>query len=278
MKKLALIAFLAIGLTAFVGTDVIKSSMGSVRTSVRDALTAEVPLQNQLAEAQVQVDSYAESIIRGEVAAENLRDMIGGVEREVRGLTVRVDHERGVLASLRDGMSGTSTSGPSANGEVLTASTLKPVVAKDQRETLRRVRSFKASSELLGRRHSDLARLKREYGTTLGSLEEARGEQSRLGEEIRVLAAELESLSARKAAARTRNAVGDSSISGSGFHVAQDRIKKIRSKLREQNKLLQYYEYERVVRVDGTTGTSMVDMSADPVAAIDEALASYPAK
>ena len=67
VKKMAVIALLAIGLAAFVGTDVIKSSVGSVRTAVRDALTSEVPLTNQLAEAQAQVDAYAESIIRGEV-------------------------------------------------------------------------------------------------------------------------------------------------------------------------------------------------------------------
>ncbi len=101
MKKIAVIAVVVIGLAAFVGTDVIKSSVGSVRTAVRDALTSEVPLTNQLAEAQAQVDSYAESIIRGEVAAENLRDMISGVEREVRALTVRVERERDTLAAMR---------------------------------------------------------------------------------------------------------------------------------------------------------------------------------
>ncbi len=59
VKKIAVIAVVAIGLAAFVGTDVIKSSVGSVRTAVRDALTSEVPLTNQLAEAQAQ--GYAEA-------------------------------------------------------------------------------------------------------------------------------------------------------------------------------------------------------------------------
>lgn len=272
MKKMALIALVAIGLAAFVGTDVIKSTMGSVRSDIRDALTSEVPLQNQLAEAQAQVDRYAESIIRGEVAADNLRDMIAGVEREVRGLTVRVDRERVELASLRDGL----TAG-GANGEIRTASTLRETPARDQRQAMRRVRSFRAASELLDRRTSDLERLKNEYAATVASLEQARGEQGRLGEEIRVLAAELESLNARKAAARTRSAVGDSSISSSGFNAAQERITKIRSKLREQNKLLKYYEYERVVRVDAAD-PAVSELDADPVTAIDEALASYPGK
>lgn len=272
MKKMALIALVAIGLAAFVGTDVIKSTMGSVRSDIRDALTSEVPLQNQLAEAQTQVDRYAESIIRGEVAAENLRDMIAGVEREVRGLTVRVDRERVALATLRDGLAAEGQS-----GEIRTATTLHEVQTRDQRQTMRRVRSFRASSELLARRTADLERLKGEYAATIGSLEKARTEQNRLGEEIRVLAAELESLNARKAAARTRTAVGDSTISGSGFDAAQERIAKIRSKLREQNKLLQYYEYERVVRVDPADPV-VSDLDADPVTAIDEALASYPGK
>ena len=271
MKKMALIAVVTIGLVAFIGTDVIKSSVGSVRAHMREALTSEVPLQNQLAEAQTQVDAYAESIIRGEVAGENLRDMIAGVEREVRGLTVRVERERVALATLRDGLTGPG------NGELRPAA-LRPVEdSGDQRHVLRRVHAYRAANELLQRRVSDLERLKGEYQSTQGSLEKARSEQGRLGEEIRVLAAELESLNARKAAARTREAVGDSTISGSGFNAAQERIAKIRGKLREQNKLLQYYEYERVVRVDATDPT-VAELSADPVTAIDEALATYPAK
>ncbi|MDJ0521630.1 MAG: hypothetical protein QNJ90_06085 [Planctomycetota bacterium] len=266
MKKIALIALLAIGVAAFVGTDVIKSSVGSVRTAVRDALTSEVPLTNQLAEAQAQVDAYAESIIRGEVAAENLRDMITGVEREVRALTVRVERERETLAAMRTDFG--------SRGEAVPA-TLKPADGRQARHVLRRVRAFEANNELLQRRTRDLERLKGEYQATLGSLEQARSEQMRLGEEIRVLAAEVESLHARKAAARTRNAVGDASISGSGYSDAQGRIAKIRAKLREQNKLLQYYEYERVVRLD-TAEAMVTDGPTDPATAIEEALAAYP--
>ena len=269
MKKLALIALVGIGLVTFIGSDVIKSSVGSIRADVQDALRSEVPLKNQLAEARVQVDVYAESIIRGEVAAENLRDMIGGVEREVRALTVRTSRERDALASLRDGLQ-------SAHGEAVPAS-LAPVELVDKRAALRRVRSFQASSELLSRRTSDLDRLRSEYGATLGSLEQARNEQVRLGEEVRILAAELESLDARKAAARTRDAVGDSTIAGSGFAEAQERIKKIRSAVREQNKLLQYYEYERVVHVD-TVAAMALETPTDAVTAIEEALAAYPGK
>jgi phage shock protein A len=268
VKKMAIIALTAIGLVAFIGTDVIKSSVGSVRDQIRDSLTSEVPLQNQLAEAQQQIDAYAENIIRGEVAADNLRDMIAGVEREVRGLTVRVERERTALAHLRDGLA--------TGDDAIRPAELRPVAAPaDDRKVLRRVHAYKAASELLQRRRSDLERLQGEYGNTLGSLDKARAEQVRLGEEVRVLAAELESLEARKAAARTREAVGDNTIHGSGFHAAQERIAKIRNKLREQNKLLQYYEYERVVRVDAAE-SAVADTGTDPVTAIDEALAAYP--
>ena len=269
MKKLALIALVGVGLIAFIGTDVIKSSMGSIRQDVRGALTAEVPLKNQLAEARAQVDRYAESIIRGEVAAENLRDMIGGVEREVRALSVRTDRERVALAAMRSDLA-------AGAGEAVPAA-LTPSAPADQRSALRRVRSFQAASSLLERRTSDLERLRGEYSATIGSLEQARGEQVRLGDEIRVLWAEVESLNARKAAASTRDAVGDRTIAGSGFSKAQERIQEIRSSVREQNKLLQYYEYERVVHVDAAEAMAM-EAPTDAVTAIDEALAAYPAR
>ena len=47
--------------------------------------------------------------------------------------------------------------------------------------------------------------------------------------------------------------------------------------MREQNKLLQYYEYERVVRFDTAAAVAM-GTPTDAVTAIDEALAAYPAK
>jgi len=267
MKKLFLVALGAVALAAFVGSDVIGSTVGHLRTSVRQALTARVPLSNQLAEAQAQVDAYAESIIRGEVASENLRDMIGGVEREVRALRVRSEHERTALASLRSTLQAQGAVVPTALG---------PEDGPDQQHALRRVRTFQATQALLERRRSDLERLKGEYAATVTSLTKARSEQVRLGEEVHVLAAELESLRARKAAARTRDAVGDRTIAGSGFAEAKKRIQNIRSAVREQNKLLQYYEYERVVRVDPLAEAN--EVPGDALSAIDEALATYPAK
>jgi predicted nuclease with TOPRIM domain len=270
VKKLALIALVGIGLTAFIGADVIKSSVGNIRADVQEALRSEVPLKNQLAEARAQVDVYAESIIRGEVAAENLRDMIGGVEREVRALTVRTSRERTALAFLRDGMQ-------VGNGEAVPAALTADTSSRDQRAALRRVRSFQAASELLSRRESDMERLRSEYEATMGSLQKARDQQVRLADDVRMLDGELESLKARKAAAPTRTTLGDHTIAGSGVAQPHERIKKIRSAVSEQNKLLQYYEYERVVHMD-TAAVMAIETPADAVTAIDEALAAYPAK
>jgi chromosome segregation ATPase len=267
MRKLIGLAVVGALVIGFVGTDVFSSVFHSARSAVRDALTAEVPLETQLAEAQAQVDAYAESIIRGEVAAENLKDMIDGVAREVRGLDARVTREARALAALRDGLDG-------ARDGTLVPADYAPVATEDA-GVLRRVRAFEAAGDLLTRRRGDLERLQQEHAATLGSLESARTEQARLSEEVRVLAAEIQSLDARKAAARTRHAVGDGGLSASGYAEARDRIQKIRAQIREQNKLIQYYEYERVVRDGPLADDALAAAPADARTAIDEALARH---
>ena len=264
MKKLILIGLVAAGLVAFVGVDVVRGALGRARTEIRETLTSDVPLRTQLAEAQTQIDAYAESVIRGEVAAENLAEMIRDVEREVRGLDAGVERERLALVAMRRGL------------EVVPTST---ATTNEEREALRRTRMFRAKAELLDRRRGDLDRLNQEYATTLASLEEARSEQARLSQEVHVLAAEIESLEARTAAAQTREAVGDAIISSSGYAEAQKRLKSVRSAIRERNKLLEYYEYERrPVRGSDASVTRPSDLPADPRAAIDDALAAHPAQ
>ena len=71
--------------------DVVRGALGRARDEIRESITSEIPLRTQLAEAQAQIDAYAESVIRGEVAAENLTEMIRDVEREVRVLDVAVE-------------------------------------------------------------------------------------------------------------------------------------------------------------------------------------------
>ncbi len=262
MKKLIVLGLLAAGLVAFVGVDVVRGTLGRARDEIRESLTSQIPLRTQLAEAQAQIDAYAESVIRGEVAAENLTDMIRDVEREVRVLDVHVERERVALVAMRRGLEVVPTS---------TAST------DEEREAVRRTRLFRAQAELLERRRQDLDRLQREHGSTIASLEEARQEQARLAEEVYVLAAEIESLEARTAAARTREAVGDAIVSSSGYADAQQRLKSVRNSIRERNKLLEYYEYERrPIRATGALTVRLEDTPADARTAIDDVLAAFP--
>lgn len=262
MKKLILIGLVAAGLVAFVGVDVVRGALGRARNEIRETLTSDVPLRTQLAEAQTQIDAYAESVIRGEVAAENLAEMIRDVQREVKGLETGVERERVALVAMKRGL------------EVVPTSTAQ---TDEEREALRRTRLFRAKAELLDRRRKDLERLNLEYESTLASLQEARNEQARLAQEVHVLAAEIESLEARTAAARTREAVGDAIVSSSGYAEAQQKLKGIRSSIRERNKLLEYYEYQRRP-VNGEMAIDVrVDTYAeDPRTAIDEALAAFP--
>jgi chromosome segregation ATPase len=262
MKKLFLITLLGAGLVAFVGADAIGGALHRARDAVRDQLTADLPLRTQLAEARAQVDAYAESVIRGEVAAENLSEMIAGVEREVRVLGTRVERQRLALVDAQRQLEVV----PTSTGD-------RP----EERAALRLAHAFRAQSELLQRRRQDLERLQSEHVATLASLAEARGEQARLAEEVKVLAAEIQSLDARTAAARTREAVGDATVSSSGFAGARERLDRIRTQLREKNKLLQYYAYERAPVTDDALGGALdAGTSLDPRQAVEEALAAWP--
>ncbi len=275
MKKVIIIALIGAGLIAFIGTDVVGSAVSGARESLRDKLKSETPLATQLAEAQQSVDAYAESIIRGEVAAENLKDMILDVEREVRSLSVRVDKGRETLVALRVELE----SGSAANGAIVVAASVQPVDdSAHQRNAIRHVRAFRRASESLTRRERDLQRLTQEYAATVQSIEKARVERVRLSDEVRTLTAELQSVSARKAAARTRESVGDSSIAQSGFARARERLKRIKNAIREQNKLLEYYEVRGLESAVYAADSFEVLNPEDAGLAVAEALAAYPGR
>ncbi len=269
MKRLALIALCLIGTAWFVGADALSSRVAAWRAEARRVVAADVPLKNQLAEARQQVDAYAESIIRGEVAADALADRIRETERETVALARHLDQERQVLAALR-------TSFGASDAVVPASHPLRPMRGSPEEAALRRARAFQSASVRLERRTEDLHRLKSEHAATLDSLEKARAEQMRLGEEVRLLAGELESLEARRAAARTRDGVSAASANASGFALARERIDAVRSALREQSKLLAYYEVERVEALDDATTADLP--FTDPALAIDEVLASWPAR
>ncbi|MDJ0975762.1 MAG: hypothetical protein QNJ98_14975 [Planctomycetota bacterium] len=275
MKKLLCLGLAVGAVVAFVGADVIGSAVGDARDSIRTALTKDVPLETRLAEAKVKIDAYAENIIDGEVAAANMKDMIADTKREVRALTARANHERKTLVALRAHFGGSHADG---THEVVPTA----YVVEDRalsRDAMVHVRTFKATSEMLTRRQSDLVRLEEQYQSTLAALEQARTERMRLSEEARVLEAEIESMNARKAAAQTRKSVGDHGISSSGYAEAEKSLKQIRNEIRKQNKLLKYYEtrYELEHADTYTSGhTGFTVEVEDPAAAIEEALASYP--
>lgn len=275
MKKLLYLGLAVGAVVAFVGADIIGSAVGDARDSIRTALTKDVPLETRLAEAKVKIDAYAENIIDGEVAAANMKDMIRDTEREVRALTVRSEHERKTLVALRDHFGGAAL--PDGTHEMVPTSygtSENKAIAKD---AIVHVRAFKATSEMLTRRESDLVRLKEQYESTLAALEQARDERVRLSEEARVLEAEIESMNARKAAAQTRQSVGDQGISSSGYAEAQKSLKQIRTDIRKQNKLLKYYETRYEMEHVGHTSVHTFAVEVDdPAKAIDEALASYP--
>ena len=63
----------------------------------------------------------------------------------------------------------------------------------------------------------------------------------------------------------------------SGWSAARERIDGIRASLREQSKLLAYYEVERTELVDEPLATLPVS-AQDPAQAIDEVLAAWPAR
>jgi phage shock protein A len=272
MRKLFWTALFLGGAAWFVGTDALTSRVHTWRAEARAAVAADVPLRNQLAEARRQVDTYAESIIRGEVAAEALADRIRDVEREIRTLAVRVGNERESLAALR-------TTLDDRGGAVLATSLPLQRDTRDERSgVIRRARAFQAASSLLERRAQDLERLKGEHASTLSALDKAREEQMQLGQEVSVLAAELDSLEARKAAARTRQGVSSDGDDGSGWAEARERIDRIRASLREQGKLLAYYEVERDLGDAVDLASTLPAMSGDPVQALDEVLAAYPVR
>jgi hypothetical protein len=259
MKKILIAALAVAGVAAFIGFDVVGASVKGVRESVRGSLTASVPLRTQLAQARAAVDAYAENVIRGEVAAENLSETIDAVEREVRSRAAAIHRERQALASLRDSLR-------EGRGEVqlasLHAAPSRPGDA--DREAVRRARRFEVASTILARREKDLESLRAEREATLREVAAAKEEQVRLAQEVTVLAAEVESLEARQTVARTRDACRGA-VSCSGYGEAESRLRAIRTAVREQNKRLEHYamrpaaSFEEPIDAFPQTGVEAID-------------------
>ena len=276
MKKLILFGALTAGLVSFIGSDVVSQGLRQARAKVRAAITEKAPLETRLAEARVRIDRYAEQIIQGEVAAGSLADRIADAEREIRALGTRTEHERAALVAMRDA-GHFAPSAASGNGDLVVATRLRPVddrqLAADHAQAVRMAERYRNHSALLERRQSDLVRMREQFAQTVQALDAARAERMRLSEDARMLASEIESLKARKLAARTREAVCDAGLDDSGFASADKALEDIRKELRKQDKLLDYYEIRRE-----ETGIGLGRMATphDAATAIDEALAAWP--
>ncbi len=237
MKKILLIGLVVAGFAAFVGFDVVGASVRRARESLRASLASDVPLKTQLAEARRTVDAYAENVIRGEVAADALKEMIDETEREVRARERALERGRASLVAMK----ATLESSP----DVHLVADRGAGPSDLEREAVRAAADFEAATGLLERRRKDLDVMRREHEATLREVAAAKAEQARLGEEVRVLAAEVESLEARAHVARTREACRDATVDRSGYGKASARIAAIRSEVRERNKKLEYYAMRR---------------------------------
>src|SRR5262245_28539410 len=163
-RKLFWTAVVVGGVVAFVGTDVVGSTIRRARESVRASLTSAVPLRTQLAEAKAQVDAYAENVIRGEIAAESLKDTIDRTSREVAARRASIERERSSLASLKTSLEARA-SNHMASATVDGMSVPAPTDA--DRSALRRARDFRTAATILERREADLAGLQKDYDATL---------------------------------------------------------------------------------------------------------------
>jgi chromosome segregation ATPase len=239
VRKLFCLALVAAGFAAFVGFDVVGAAVRRARESVRASLTSDVPLKTQLAEARRTVDAYAENVIRGEVAADALKEMIDETEKEVRARERTIERNRQALVVLKGSLEA------NANPAVHLASDGPKPVSDLERDAVRAAADFEASSSLLERRQKDLAAMRREHEATLREVASAKAEQARLSQEVRVLEAEIESLEARTNVARTREACRDATVDRSGYGAASERIQAIRREVRERNKKLEYYAMRR---------------------------------
>jgi hypothetical protein len=239
VKRLVLLLLVGGAAVAFVGVDVVGSTVRRARASVRASLMSDVPLKTQVAEARAQIDRYAENVIRGEIAAEGLKDAIARTAHEVRGRRVALERERASLTNLRASLEQRAT-------VTMTSATVPsdaPVATRatdEERAAVRRARAFQSAATILERREQDLAALERDHATTMQEIEAAKAAQVRLADEVAVLESEVAALEARTAVARTRKAC-DAQIDRSGYGEAEARIAAIRAKVREQDRKLEYY-------------------------------------
>ena len=207
MKRLFIFSVIVLGAVAFVGFDVVGATVRNAREAVRASLTSAVPLRTQLAEAKAQVDAYAENVIRGEIAAENLADRIVETEREVTLRKAGLERERTSLFALRSSLERDTARLVSDGPRQL---------SDEERTAMRRAREFQAAQTIAERRAKDLEGLRADHAATVREIAAAKDQQTRMADEVSVLEAEVTALEARESVAQTRAACRDATVDASG--------------------------------------------------------------
>jgi len=233
MKRIFFLALGLVAAAAFIGFDAVHAFVDKTRHSVRASLmTPEMDLQAKISEAQELSEKCAESVITGRISLARLDSMIADREKELSRRRATLERDRAVLETRRSMLQQNRTVYTIHNDEV-SHRTLN-------RDALLRAKSFATDRDVLEHVEQALEDLKGQRAQTAADIEEATAEQARLDVEVTTLGAELESLKARCAVARTREEAAYV-FDRSTFDRARDKVAEIRATIAEQNKRLDFY-------------------------------------
>lgn len=233
MKKLILIGIGLAGAAAFIGFDAVEAFVDQTRTSVRSQLMSpEMELQRQLSEAKGLATRCVESIQHGEMALARLDTLVDERERDLAYRQRQLAVQRTVLTQ-RKAMLETRGHRYDINGRLYSRGEVN-------RDAVLRAKTYASNRDICEQLEQTLIALKAQRTQTAHEIREARTEQKRLENDIKVLKAELENLRARKAVAQTR-AEAKYVFDRSTFDKARDKIADIRANIAVQNKQLDLY-------------------------------------
>lgn len=233
MKKLILIGIGLACAGAFIGFDAVHAWVDQTRSDVRSQLMSpEMELRAQISSAEELAEKCAESVIDGKVALARLDSMIEQRAQDLRRREKALQRDRHVLQTRRT-MLEEDRSVYLIGTEQVSRKTLN-------RDALLRAKAYSTDQEIHGHLEQTLLELRAQRSRTAIEIDEAAVEQARLDEEIHSLKAQLESLTARRAVAQTREE-SKYVFDRSTFDEARDKIAGIRAKIAEQNKRLDFY-------------------------------------
>ncbi len=233
MKKLILIGIGLAGAGAFIGFDAVHAFASKARHDVRSALMSpELELQAQIGKVRTLSKQCADSVVNGQMALARLDSMIAERDRETGLRNRRLDRDRRILKT-RQGMLGSNRAIYLIGGERVSRRTLN-------RDAVLRAKSFSTDREILAHIERTVSELKAQRRQTSAEIENASLEMGRLGEEVKLLKAELENLRARKAVAQSREEA-KYVFDRSAFDRAREKIGEIRATIAQQNRQLDFF-------------------------------------